>query len=278
MDATLPQGGQTTQPREVVDPGKTRRRGWLFLLIAGMLAIAAGLAFFFYLARLEAEIGLRQMVVVAKEPIPARSLIEPEMLETVEIPVKYLPSSFILNPDDLLTGNTTALINIAPGEYIQQNMVSQNAGLEPERRAISIAVDSVTSVGNSVRQGNFVDIVISYVDENDRPRTEMLLQNVKVLAVDTLLPAQGGTGGQTYLPAGVEGDVELVPTTVVTLELSAEDAMKVAHAENFAAELRLLIRRLDETSEANVEPVEIIGGESGTPRDTVEAPDAEEVP
>lgn len=262
MDVPYPQQGQRTAapPRQVIDPGKERRKGWLMTLVAAVIATLVGTLFFVYLNQLEAEIGLKQPVVVAAKAIPARALITPDMLKTVEMPVKYLPPSYILDPTDLLDGNTTALINIAPGEYIQQNMVSRNSGLEPGRRAVSIAVDSVTSVGNSVRQGNFVDIVVSYVDKDGNLRTELLLQNVKVLAVDTLLPAQGGTGGQTYLPAGVTGEVKLAPTTVVTLELTPEEALRVVHAANFAEELRLMIRRLDDQSAPAIEPVHFIGG------------------
>lgn len=269
MDVPYPQQSQRAAAplRQVVDPGKERRKGWMMTLVAAVIATLAGTMFFIYLNQLEAEIGLKQPVVVAAKAIPARALITPDMLKTVEMPIKYLPPSYILNPTDLLDGNTTALINIAPGEYIQQNMVSHNAGLEPGKRAVSIAVDSVTSVGNSVRQGNFVDIIVSYIDKDGNYRTEVLLQNVKVLAVDTLLPAQGGTGGQTYLPAGVTGEVKLAPTTVATLELSPEEALKVVHAANFAEELRLMIRRLDDQSAPFIEPVNFIGGShaQGTP-------------
>jgi pilus assembly protein CpaB len=277
MAITIPQQGVAQPPRQVVDPGKARRKGWLLSLVAGILALAAGMAVFLYLGQLEAEIGLKQMVVVAAKPIPARALITPDMLQTAELPVKYLAPSYILNPADLVDGNTTALINIAPGEYVQQNMVSRNAGLEPDKRAVAVAVDSVTSVGNSVRQGNYVDIVVSYTDPQGVLKTELLLQNVKVLAVDTLLPAQGGTGGQTYLPAGVDGTVKLAPTTVATLELTPEQALQVTHAANFAKELRLIIRRLDDQSAPNVAPAQYIGGQEARSArdnqgDTVAAP------
>jgi pilus assembly protein CpaB len=156
-------------------------------------------------------------------------------------------------------------------------MVSHNAGLEPNKRAVAVAVDSVTSVGNSVRQGNYVDIVVSYTDPQGGLKTELLLQNIKVLAVDTLLPEQGGTGGQTYLPAGVDGTVKLAPTTVATLELTPEQALQVTHAANFAKELRLIIRRLDDQSAPNVAPAQYIGGQEARSArnnqgDTVAAP------
>ncbi|HEU4323505.1 MAG TPA: Flp pilus assembly protein CpaB [Roseiflexaceae bacterium] len=276
MSITMPQPGAASPPKQIVDPGKTRRRGWVLSLVAGVLATIAGSAFFMYLNQYEAEIGVKQPVVVAAKAIPARALITPDMLTTTELPVKYLPPSYLLNQQDLLDGQTTALINIAPGEYVQQNMVSRNSGLEPGRRAVSVAIDPITSVGNSVRQGNFVDVLVSYTDPQGRARTEVLLQNVKVLAVDALLPAQGGTGGQTYLPAGIDGQVKLAPSTVATLELSPEEAVRVTHAANFAKELRLVIRRLDEQGTPNIAPADFIGGgrAQGVPQDpdTVPAP------
>ena len=281
---TLPPQGQGANPpqKQVIDPGKTRRKGWIMSIGAALLATAAGIAFFLYLGQLEAEIGVKQTVVVAAKPIPARALITPDMLTTAEMPVKYLAPSYTLNPLDLSDGKTTALINIAPGEYVQQNMVSKNAGLEAGKRALSIAVDSVTSVGNSVRQGNFVDIVVSYIDPKGKLTTQLLLQNIKVLAVDTLLPAQGGTGGQTYLPAGVDGTVKLAPTTVATLELTPEQVLQVTHAANFARELRLVIRRLDEQAQPNVDPAQYIGGDKAqgntTGGNTVPAPNGGSVP
>jgi pilus assembly protein CpaB len=273
MAAAIPQKGAANQPKQVVDPRAVRRKGWMLSIAAALLATLAGMAFFMYLNRLEMEIGLKQTIVVASKPIPARALITPDMLTTAEMPVKYLSPNFLLSTNDLLDGNTTALINISPGEYIQQNMISRNSGLEAEKRAVSIAVDTVTSVGNSVRQGNYVDIIVSFENEAGRNSTEVLLQNVKVLAVDTLLPAQGGPGGQTYLPAGVEGEVKLAPTTVVTLELSPEDALRVTHAANFAQELRLMIRRLDEDGTPNIAPQQFIGKDPALDEeDTIAAP------
>lgn len=274
--SSFPQQGKATPQKQVVDPGKVRRKGWMLSAAAGILATVAGLAFFMYLGQLEAEIGIKQSVVVAAEPIPARALITPDMLTTVELPVKYLAPSYILSIADLSDGNTTSLINIAPGEYVQQNMISKNAGLEPGQRAVSIAVDGVTSVGNSVRQGNYVDLIVSYADIKGQLKTEVLLQKIKVLAVDTLLPAQGGTGGQTYLPAGVDGTLKLAPTTIVTLDLAPDEALKVTHAANYATELRLMIRRLDDQAAPNVPPAQFIGDDAGFNApgntDTVPAP------
>ena len=268
MSVSLPQQGVTTSPKQttappkqVVDPGKTRRKGWILSLIAGVLAILAGVAASMYLNQLAAEIGTTQQVVVAAEVIPARALVTPDMLTVKELPVKYLAPTYFLNMGDIADGRTTAMINISPGEYIQQNMVNKNSGLEDGKQAVTIGVNQITSVGNSVRQGNFVDIIVSYQSKQNEPTTEVLLQNVKILAVNNLLPANGGTGGTTYLPAGSTGRTRLASTQFVTLELTKEEVLLVTHAENFADELRLVIRRLDDKSTPNIDPVHLFNNE-----------------
>lgn len=61
MDVPYPQQSQqaAVPPRQVVDPGKERRKGWMMTLIAAVIATLAGTMFFIYLNQLEAEIGLR---------------------------------------------------------------------------------------------------------------------------------------------------------------------------------------------------------------------------
>lgn len=270
MSISLPQQGQesltpsktsTAPPKQVVDPGKARRAGWMLSLAAGIVAILAGIMATMYVQGMEAELGITQPVVVAARVIPAQTLITPGMLKTVELPVKYTSPTYIQSVGDLADGVTTSKIDISPGEYIQQNMVAKNASLEKGMVPITIDVNPKTTANNSVRQGNYVDVLISYKDEEGRPTTKYLLQQIKVLAVDNLLPQQGGTGDDTYLPAGSEGSVQVKSTKFVTLELTKEQAVLVTYADNFAGEMRLVIRRPDDQEILNIEPVHFIAGD-----------------
>jgi Flp pilus assembly protein CpaB len=245
----------TQQPLE--SPGTIRRRGWLFSISAVVIAIIAGIGHFIYLNNLERQIGHRVPVVVAATTISARTVFSEEMLKVIELPESSLPEAPdrpFIDPGELLDGNTTALINIMPGQQIQPNMVSSNL-IKPGYRAVSIAVDPVTSTGGSVRTGNYVDIVRSFVDAQECSTTEFLLQNVLVLDVNTDALAPDLGGGIPFLPNSAEGEIELTPTIIVTLELDQEDALKLIHAENFAAELRLIVRRVDEMGEPAIAPV-----------------------
>lgn len=245
-------------PKQMLNPAKARRKGWILGLFAFLLAGAAGTLATSYLNRIEAELGVKQQVVVAAKVISAQQLITPDMLTIKELPVKYTAPTYIQNIGDLADNLTVAKIDISPGEYIQQNMVAKNAGLSKGMVPIVVDVNAKTSSGNSVRQGNYVDILISYKDEQDRPTTRYLLQKVKVLAVDNLLPQQGGTGDDTYLPAGSSGSVRLKPTRNVTLEVTKQQAALVTFADNYAGEMRLIVRRPDDQEIANIEPVHIL--------------------
>jgi Flp pilus assembly protein CpaB len=258
--SAVPPAKQTpAQPKQVVDPGKARRKGWILSLAAAILSMLAGTMATSYLNGIQAELGVMQPVVVAAQVIPAQALITPDMLTIMEMPVKYVAPTYIQHIGDLANGETVAKIDISPGEYIQQNMVALNAGLEKGMVPVTIDVNAKTSANSSVRQGNYVDILVSYKDEQSRPTTRYLMQKVKVLAVDNLLPAQGGTGDDTFLPAGSTGSVRIRQTRNVTLEVTKEQAALLTFADNFANELRLIIRRPDDEDLPNIEPVHFIG-------------------
>lgn len=229
---------------------RSRRRGIAFTVIAMALAGITGCFVFGYIQELERRVGDTVDVVAAGQDIPARTLITPEMLAMETIPQRYFLESYILNPSDIIGWVT--LVDVHEGNYLLREMVDQNAGLGPGERAVSIAVNQVTSVGGNVRPGNRVDVTVSYEDEASNGVTVMLLQDVEVLAVSSLLPpvGEGGLGPTRFLPSG-----ELVSDATVTFALNPQQAMQLTYMSNFAKEVRLMIRRLDEREVPPIEPV-----------------------
>ncbi len=227
-----------------------RRRGIAFMTLALALAAISGCLVFGYLQELEKRIGETVEVVAASQDVPARTLITPELLTMETIPQRYFLESYVLNPADVIGWIT--LVDIRAGHYLSREMLDQNAGLGPGERAVSIAVNQVTSVGGNVRPGNRVDVLVSYEDETGSGTTVMLLQDIEVLAVSTLLPSaeEGGLGATRFLPTG-----ELASDATVTLALTPQEAMQLTYMSNFAAEVRLMIRRLDEQEMPPLEPV-----------------------
>lgn len=229
---------------------ETKRKGLTLLFIAVGLAVLTFFLLFIYLSRLEQEIGEQQRVVVAATDIPARSLLTADLLRIKQVPRKYVHDASILSINDVIS-NTVALVDISEGQILQRNMLDTNAGLQPQMRAVAVAVDQVTSVGGNVRPGNRVDILVSYQNTEGQGRTEVLLQDIEILAVNSLLPKGPDViAPNRFLPTG-----EILKDATVTLSLNLEDAQKLTYMANFGKEIRLVIRRPDETGIQQLNPV-----------------------
>lgn len=279
---------------------KTRGRSMVFLGIAILLAIVAGVIFYSQMEQLKRDLQETEQVIVAKQNIPTGTLITPEMLEIRMTAPRYAKGSYfrsleeILGPlekdqfgdfikdesgnvvDPDLLDNAVALMDLDKEDQIQRASVDQNAGLMPNMRAVTIGVNRMQSVGGAVRAGNRVDILVSYIKGGEGQEmgtepaavTEVLFQDVKVLAVSLLAPEEeeGGEeeveekavarptrlGPARFMPSG-----QLMDEATVTLALSLEDAVKLTYMANFGQEVRLLIRRYEERETPEVGPVTI---------------------
>jgi pilus assembly protein CpaB len=247
----------------------TRRRGIVFLAIAAVLALAAGLVVISYLNDIERQAGETVEVVVARQAIPARTLLSADLLELRPIPKKQLRSSYVLDPQDILR-DTVALVDLEAGDILQRSFLDRNAGLKPGMRAVSIGVNRVSGVGGTIRPGNRVDVIVSFKEggfAEANQKTTVLFQDVEVLGVSMLNPkttqtsslvttgTEGGQAAAEIPPARFSATGDLLNEATVTLALPLEDALKLTWMENFGEEIRLVIRRLDEQEIPPASPV-----------------------
>jgi pilus assembly protein CpaB len=249
----------------------TRRRGILFLVIASVLALLAGVVVVSYLNDIERQAGETVEVVVAKKAIPARTLITADLLELRPISKKMLRQSYVLNPQDILR-DTVALVDLQPGDILQRSFLDRNAGLKPGMRAVSIGVNRVSGVGGTIRAGNRVDVIVSFKEgglAEANQKTSVLFQDVEVLGVSMLNPkttqtsslvttsTEGQAAAEEIPPARFSATGDLLNEATVTLALPLEDALKLVWMENFGEEIRLVIRRLDEKEIPPAAPISI---------------------
>lgn len=231
-----------------------RETGWIFTIVAVLLALVASVLAFRRQSELETIVGNIETVVIASEKIEAGTIIDASLLSTQEIPQRYVHNTYVRGLTDPL--DFVATTDIEEGQILQWNFLDQNSGLEPGYRAISIATNNVGSIGGNVRPLNRVDIIVSYSDElSENQRTVYFLENVLVLAVNSLLD-------ETDLPTGVRGnrflpDGNLIEDAIITLALLPEDAAKLAYMDTFGRDIRLVARRLDEPQGPSVPPVSI---------------------
>jgi pilus assembly protein CpaB len=105
-------------------------------------------------------------------------------------------------------------------------------------KAVTIRVNDVEGVGGFVLPGDRVDVVLTRA-EKDKASTEVVLQNVRVLAVDQ--------------SADTRSDKPTV-AKAVTLEVSTEQAQRVWLASS-VGNLSLLLRKAGETNSASTKRI-----------------------
>src|SRR5208283_3735616 len=106
--------------------------------------------------------------------------------------------------------------------------------IEPGMRAVTVPVDDVRGVAGFISPGDFVDIVLTRTDASAGPVSDVILQHVKVLAID-----QTATEHQDSPKVA----------RAVTLEVSQEQALKILLAVN-VGKLSLILRQPAEVAVA----------------------------
>jgi pilus assembly protein CpaB len=111
------------------------------------------------------------------------------------------------------------------------------AVVDPKKRAMAVHVDKVIGVSGFVHPGHRVDILVTLTktDKNATPITKIVLQNILVLAVGIEFEQKG----KNEKPVQVD---------VITLELTPEEAEKLAHATT-QGRIQLALRNYNNTEE-----------------------------
>jgi pilus assembly protein CpaB len=218
-----------------------RRLGLIVLAVAILLGGAAvwGLL---NMQRANSRANTDAAVVVAARSIELGQTLTPDMLRLQTWPADALPQGAFTQLSDLTAGEArVALRAIEPNEPILASRVSGPGGratlsatIAEGHRAVAIRVNDVIGVGGFVLPGDFVDVLLTRAEgrsrSNDDMQTDLLIDNVRVLAID-----------QT---ANDNGDDPQV-ARAVTIEVTPEDGQKVALASQIGT-LSLALRRADE--------------------------------
>lgn len=159
-------------------------------------------------------------VVVAAVQIPFGKKLESSDLRLASMPESLVPSNAYTALEAL--DGTVAMGTIYPGELLLTEKVAEFGGgsalsavIAPTKRAVTVRVNDVIGVAGFLMPGNRVDVVAAKPYDNRKYRSETLLENVKVLAVD-----------QTASP---EKDKPVI-VRAVTLELAPNEAEKLVQA------------------------------------------------
>src|SRR5262245_17966827 len=191
-------------------------------------------------------------VVVAAVPLKFATVLTSDMLSEVPWPAEHVPSDAFTSKAALMaSGQRSTLASIAKNEPVLASKitgpgqrVSLSVMISEGKKAVTIRVDDVLGVAGLVQPDDRVDVMLT---RNERATnaaakaaingvyTDVLLQNVRVLAIDQL--------AERNLPAK--------PVKAVTLEVETDDAQKLVLAAS-VGQLSLALRRAGgmETSES----------------------------
>jgi pilus assembly protein CpaB len=198
-------------------------RTLIVLLVAIATAAAATMLVYQAIQRRPVQVANPQVfVVAAAHPLQTGALLTATDVKLVGWPSDaVVPGSFTKVEDVVGRGVLDSMAENEPLTDAKVAPVGAGAGLPPTippgMRAISLRVNDVVGVAGFVTPGNRVDVFVT-LKRTDTSLTRIVLSNVQVLTAGTAFEQDKSKSGQA------------MPTTVVTLLLSPEDAEKVVLA------------------------------------------------
>jgi pilus assembly protein CpaB len=220
-------------------------------ILALILAIITGVLLYRYLDSVSEPVVVeieKSNVVVAIADIPANIPITTEMIKLTQLPEESVHILAVKDINEVI-GKVSSSVIIQGEQILSSKLITPGVGngtlaykINEGMRAITVGVNNLTGLSNMIIPDNRVDIVGMYSVEVEQPGggetktidyTTMLLENVRVLAIDDKMTEQDKAASE-------EEYVSL------TLEVTPLQAMEVSMTE-YKGSLRAILRSpLDE--------------------------------
>ena len=218
-------------------------------LVLGLIAVVIANSYL-NRAQTKAYAAGTTKVAVAAAPLAYGSDITADKIRFVDYPNASIPPGAFTNPAQLMAGGRkrVALMPIAVNEPILTGKISavgagaSIAALLPDgMRAASVRINDVSGVAGFVQPNDSVDVLITrqLPNEANSQVTDVLLQNVRVIAID-------------QEAKNADGTPKVAKTA--TLEVNPIDSQKLALAQQ-VGDLSLVLRKPGENNNPVVETV-----------------------
>jgi pilus assembly protein CpaB len=203
----------------------------------------------------------KTQILVAVEPIGVGQRLNDKLVQWFDWPDGSVRPEYIAattSPDGLeQIDGAVARFEIFPGDPILESKLVRteqgylSAVLEQGKRGISIAVSADSASGGFIVPNDHVDVVLSRTTATGL-LSQTLLENVKVLAINTRLGETGSTGE----PADPESKRAEVfrETAIATLELDPIQGETVINAAKIGT-LSLALRSIQDFEGVTAQPV-----------------------
>ena len=201
-------------------------------------------------------------IVVASKPLRFGNELTASQLSEAPWPAGSLPSGSFSKIDDMLKGGKrVALTAIEPNEPVLSTKITGpgqratlSATLRDGLKAATVRVNDIDGVGGFVLPGDHVDVALTRQVDKTNASTEIVLQNVRVLAIDQIADER------TDKPAVVKA---------VTLEVDVVGAQKLSLAASIGS-LTLMLRKAGEANNQYTRRITL--NDLGTPSTPTAAP------
>lgn len=130
-------------------------------------------------------------VLVVKQTLVPRTKIKEEHLETVAMPKNTIPSNVYLNSEDVIGKVVSFDASLFKGMFLFKDAIedpmetndSPLLRLKENQVAVSMGVDVLKSIGNTLLNGQYVDVVVTLSAKRENPLVQTIFSNVRVLSV-----------------------------------------------------------------------------------------------
>ena len=202
----------------------------------------------------------KTQILVAKTPIGVGERLSVASLEWQDWPEgavrpEYVTISAMPEAPVDLTG-AVARFEFFPGEPIREaKLVRADQGylsavLAEGMRGVSVGVSAVSSAGGFVVPNDHVDVLLTTQTQSGQ-QSEVILSNVRVLAIGTRLGEMGASGGQEDPNSPAPTPVTFDNATIATLELTPGQAETLINASTLG-QLSLALRSVVDFNNSTV--------------------------
>jgi pilus assembly protein CpaB len=237
-----------------------RRRTALVLGVAVMLAAVASLGMYRVVSRMPARTAeVRTVdVVVAQHPLTLGTRLTADHVKVVKWPADSPVAGTFTKVEEVVDRGLIAAVE--PNEPLTRTKLAAleaGAGLPPSippgMRAISVKVNEVIGVAGFVVPGTRVDVMVTLTGRQQQQEsvTRVVVSNAQVLTAGTKYDQEKAKEGTP------------IPSTVVTLLVTPDDAERVALAASEGQIMLALRNPLDtaQTTTTGVRTTGLLGGQ-----------------
>ena len=213
-----------------------QRRGLLLLVLSGLGLLAVFVLVASYVSDVRTEVDPKIKLLALSKPVKAYESVPDDAVTEITMPRRWAPRTALRDRSQLV--GFVAGTDLQRDSLLQRDMLVAPPDLGPGQREDAILVDAETGVAGKIGPESVVDIVGTFEGDPERgihPRSTVVVPAARIINVGQS-QLKGGRGVQ---PAESDPQ-EVVP---VTFALTPKQQLQVTHAESFAQEVRLALRR-----------------------------------